>query len=264
MAKDAQHKRDTARREVAEPELPTGIATAWGLRARPVKGPRPGLTLEGIVAAGVEVTDAEGLDAVSMAKVAARLGTAPMSLYRHITSKSELLALVADAVLGEPPELPTGWRAGLEHWCWAQHAVFREHPWALRLPSGEPPTTPHQIAWLESGLAALLDTGLGAAEQLSVMLLVGGYVRSEATLTAEVNAAFHAAGSESRQALADYGRLLGRLISAERFPALHTVIAAGVFERGDDPGDEFAFGLARVLDGVGVLIGQKSGHRHGR
>jgi AcrR family transcriptional regulator len=234
--------------------LPTGIATAWGLRARPVKGPRPAFTLEAIVQAGIEVADGEGLAAVSMAKVAARLDTAPMSLYRYVSGKEELLALLADAVLGPAPELPPGWRGGLERWAWAQHEIFRARPWALRLPAEGPPVTPNQIAWLETGLSALSGTRLTEAEKLSVMLLVGGYVRSEATLVAQVNAAFRAGGSTAQQALANYGRLLAKLAPAQRFPALHAVIGAGAFEREEDPGEEFAFGLARVLDGIRALI----------
>src|SRR5579859_6057983 len=62
--------------------LPGGVAAAWGVRERPHKGPRPALSLNRIVTAAVLVADAEGLDAVSMGRVAAELGTAPMYLYR--------------------------------------------------------------------------------------------------------------------------------------------------------------------------------------
>jgi hypothetical protein len=55
-----------------------------------------------------------------------------------------------------------------------------------------------------------------------------------------------------------YSDLLRRLTDAERFPALHEVLAAGVFERADSPDQEFAFGLARILDGVEALIVSRS------
>ena len=70
----------------------------------------------------------------------------------------------------------------------------------------EPSATPNQIAWLASGLAALGGTGLSEPERLSVILLVGGFVRSEATLVTDVNAAFRAAGATRVQAVARYGR----------------------------------------------------------
>src|SRR5437764_10165169 len=73
----------------AEAELPATVAAAWGVRERSQKGPKPALSLARIVDAGVRVADSEGLDAVSMGRVAASLDTAPMSLYRHVSSKEE-------------------------------------------------------------------------------------------------------------------------------------------------------------------------------
>ncbi len=64
------------------------------------------------MAAAVRVADTEGLDAVSMGRVAAELGTAPMSLYRHVSSKEELLTLMVDAAWDEAPETPVQARAG--------------------------------------------------------------------------------------------------------------------------------------------------------
>src|ERR1700761_8384639 len=85
----------------AEAELPATVAAAWGGRERSQKGPKPTLSLTRIVDAGVRVADSEGLDAVSMGRVAALLDTAPMSLYRHVSSKDELVKLMVDAALGD-------------------------------------------------------------------------------------------------------------------------------------------------------------------
>ena len=65
--------------------LPAEVAAAWGVRERSHKGPKPALTLARIVDAAVRVADTEGLDAVSMGRVATELGAAPMSLYRHVS-----------------------------------------------------------------------------------------------------------------------------------------------------------------------------------
>ena len=109
---------------MGEQDLPASVAAAWGVRGRPHKGPKPGLSLERIVAAAVQVADAEGLAAVSMSRVAAELGTAPMSLYRYVTAKDELLALMQDAAYGPwPTGAPDGRRrlaggavpVGLDH-----------------------------------------------------------------------------------------------------------------------------------------------------
>jgi AcrR family transcriptional regulator len=240
--------------------LPASIETAWGLRERPSKGPKPGLTLRRIVDAAVKLADSEGLAAVSMSRVAADLGASTMSLYRYVTAKDELLALMMDAAGGPPPAVPApgeGWRAGLSRWAWAELDFHRRHPWVMRIPISGPPVTPNQIAWLERGLRCLRDTGLEEGEKLSVMLLLTGYVRNYATIEADLAEGARAAGSDPQAAASNYGRLLAKLTDAERFPALHTLIASGIFEEPEepeDPDDQFAFGLERVLDGIDALV----------
>src|SRR6266576_4233030 len=115
----------------AETEMPATVAAAWGVRERSQKGPKPTLSLARIVDAGVWVADSEGLDAVSMGRVAASLDTAPMSLYRHVSSKEELIKLMVDAAWGDSPGplLPgEDWRAGLSRWAWAMRAALQRHP----------------------------------------------------------------------------------------------------------------------------------------
>jgi len=87
----------------AEAEMPATVAAAWGVRERPHKGPKPALSLARIVDAGVRIADTEGLDAVSMGRVAAELKAAPMSLYRHVSSKEELIKLMVDAAWDDSP-----------------------------------------------------------------------------------------------------------------------------------------------------------------
>ena len=61
--------------------LPAAVAAAWGVRESPGKGPKPGLSLERIVGAAIRIASRDGLDAVSMSRVAADLGASTMSLY---------------------------------------------------------------------------------------------------------------------------------------------------------------------------------------
>jgi AcrR family transcriptional regulator len=242
-------------------DLPASIAAAWGLRDRPAKGPKPGLSLERVVDAAVAVAAAEGIDAVSMSRVAKELGSSPMSLYRYVAAKDELLTLMVDAALGMTPQRPAagkGWRAGIERWAWTYHDALRRHPWVLRVPISGPPVTPNQIRWLEDGLTALRDTGLSEPEKLSVILLVSGYVRNEATLAADIAAAASAAGAEVMPGWAD---LLRHVTDAERFPALHAALDSEAFAQDDEPDDEFVFGLERVLDGIAVLVSGKDALR---
>jgi AcrR family transcriptional regulator len=252
-----------------DPALPAIVAAAWGLRGRPAKGPRPGLSLERIVAAAVRVADTEGLAAVSMSRVATELGTAPMSLYRYVAAKDELLALMVDAAYGPAPAGPpsaagpqertgppggTGWRAGLSRWAWAMRARIQVHPWVLRIPIGGLPSLPNEVGWFEEGLRCLGDTGLEENEKASAILLVSGYVRNTAMIDADIEAAVRASGRTPDEWMSSYARMVTQLADPQRFPALTKFIAAGVFDRADPPDTEFAFGLDRVLDGLAALI----------
>jgi AcrR family transcriptional regulator len=241
--------------------IPAYLGDTWGLRERPQKGPKRGLSLSRIVDAAVAVAAAEGLGAVSMSRVASDLGASTMSLYRYLTSKDELLVLMADAIFQAPPSAPDdakeGWRAGLARWAWEQHAILRKHTWVLRIPTTGPPVTPNQIIWLERGLECLSDTPLTESDKLSVIMLLSGFTRNEATVSADVQATFMAKAPDELAAMISYGRLIRRLAGPDRFPALMRVIDAGVVDEPAGPDDEFVFGLERILDGIGVLADEK-------
>lgn len=247
--------------------LPASFEAVWGKRDPPTKGPKRSLSLDIIVQAAVEIASEEGLAAVSMSRVAARLGAGTMALYRYVESKGELLALMTDAIFREAPaiaEAAEGWRSALSKWARAHLAVLARHPWAVRIPVSGPPITPNHVLWFERGLACLRDTRLAESEKLSVLLLVNGFVRNEATLADDLRSAARAAGSAagetgqgSEAGRSAYGALLETLIDAARFPALSALIAARVFEGPDVPDADFEFGLERLLDGIAVLVGQR-------
>ena len=243
--------------------VPEALQLAWGRRERPTRGPKRGLTLDGIVSAGVSVATTEGLAAVSMQRVATELGTAPMSLYRYVDSKEQLLRLMVDAAYGDPPATEPGaaWRDAMAGWAWAMRGVLAANAWVVRVPIFGAPTLPHEVAWMEGGLAALTGTRLREGEKMSSILLVSTFVRSEVTLSVDVGQAFAAAGQSDHEAMMSYGRLLAELAEPRRFPAIRAVIDDGVFAVEDDPDDEFRFGLARLLDGIDVLVRERRRHR---
>jgi AcrR family transcriptional regulator len=244
--------------------LPRSIEAAWGVHEPARRGPKPGLTLGLIVDAAVRVATRDGLAAVSMGRVAAEVGASTMSLYRYVTAKDELLALMIDAACGPPPsEAPArdGWRHGLARWSGSYLAVLRRHPWILRIPISGPPVTPNMLAWLEYGLATMGETGLHPGERLSVMLLVSGYVRNDATIAADIGAAHATARSPDATVMVSWQRVIDRFADADRFPELRAVAASGVLDQDDDPDDEFQFGLERVLDGVEALVRARSASR---
>jgi AcrR family transcriptional regulator len=239
--------------------IPPSIELAWGLRDPGARGPKRGLTLARIVEAGIEIARAEGLDALSMARVANELGVGTMSLYRYVAAKDELLTLMVDTALGapdKPPGVDENWRTGLAWWATAVREAYRLHPWSLKVPITAPPLGPNNVAWLEAALESLASTRLSEQQKLSVVLLVSGFVRNEATLTADIAAA------AGEQVMPGYGAVLAQLIAAGDFPALYRAIGSGALDDDDDLDSEFAFGLERILDGVEVLIARtRSGRR---
>ncbi|MER7209403.1 TetR/AcrR family transcriptional regulator [Streptosporangium sp. NPDC000239] len=239
-----------------EEELPAGLSALWARFDEPEPERRSRLTLSRVVQAAVELADADGLDAVSMARVAERLGFTTMSIYRYVRSKNELLLLMLDHVAALPAELDEpcgGWRPGLERWCRAQWEMLHTHPWIVRLPITGPPITPNQLTWTDRALGALKDTGLSEADKVGVALLVASHMHTVARLSADLG---QAASGES---IAAYSDLLGGLVDGRRFPALRAAVDAGAYDYpAETPADErrldYRFGLARILDGVAALI----------
>src|SRR3954454_975615 len=85
-----------------EEALPRAVALSWGVAEHPQRGPKRELSIERIVDTAIEVADTDGLGAVSMSRIATELGFTTMSLYRYVTSKDDVLALMQDAVCAIP------------------------------------------------------------------------------------------------------------------------------------------------------------------
>ena len=239
------------------PELPASLETAWGMRERPGKGPKPGLSLERIVDAAIRVAAADGFAAASMNRIAKELGASAMALYRYVGAKNELLPLMLDAALGGPPEPRADdedWRAAIARWCWSYLDALRRNPWTLRIPITDPPNTPQQIAWLEHGLASLRDTGLTEGEKVSTIMLLSNYVRSTEAMYHGIAEAVDAAGSSAEHMMASYSAVLRKLIDPSVFPAVTVALNEGVFDQPDSVDGEFGFGLERTLDGIDALV----------
>ncbi|MEU1971183.1 TetR/AcrR family transcriptional regulator [Microbacterium sp. NPDC019599] len=242
--------------DTVEPDLPRGIALAWGIAADPQRGPKREMSVERIVEAAVAIADVEGLGAVSMAAVAARLGYTPMSLYRYVSAKDDLVLLMQEEATGLPPEPGDeagGWRERLEELYRAQVLLYMRHPWVLDIPISGSPITPNSAAWMDAGLAALVGTSLSHDERLAVMLAITGQSRWCGSVLAGYARVARETGVDDASISQREDQLYRSLITGDAYPFLRDAIDAGVFVDDSDP---FAYGLERFLDGVAAYIAQ--------
>lgn len=234
--------------------LPRFVELAWGLDAAGSRGPRRGMRLEDILDAAIELADAEGVAALSMARVAKRLGFTTMSLYRYVESKDELLELTADRVLGAPPVIASGlsWRDGLAAWAGALYDVVMRHRWWLYLPIKGAPLGPNNMAWLEASLGCLASTALPEPLKVQIALNVSVHVIGRARFTADL------VPDESN----DYAGILPRLLDPAQFPALTTALSQGAFQEDDVDWErsDFDFSMSLLLDGMERVVNR---HRPG-
>ncbi|KZM35935.1 TetR/AcrR family transcriptional regulator [Oerskovia enterophila] len=257
--------------DTTDPGLPHAIALAWGVAENPQRGPRRELSIERIVEQAIEIADAEGLGALSMSKLAAALGYTTMSLYRYVTSKDDLLLLMQEQAIdvdlpsGAQPELtavlegriPAGdeptWRRGLREFALASLAVYEAHPWFLDVAVQGVPLTPNNLRFVDLGLRAMHGTSLSDADKLAMIMLVTSYAQSAARIQRELRGARQDPGGRDVSGAA-YAEVFSELVTPERFPYLHPVVASGAYLSEDDGVDDVVFGLERVLDGIGVYV----------
>ncbi|MGX1932973.1 TetR/AcrR family transcriptional regulator C-terminal domain-containing protein [Microbacterium resistens] len=232
------------------PELPRGIALAWGIASNPQRGPKREMSVERIVETAVALADRDGLGAVSMAAVAKELGFTPMSLYRYVTAKDDLLLLMQEEATGLPPSDHAdadGWRAKIEALHRAQVGVYLRHTWLLSLPIHGSPVTPNNAAWMDAYLTALADTPLTADERHATMLAILGHARWYGIVTAGYTEAARDQGITVEEVDAREAAIFSAVVDAEAYPALRAALDAGVMQSTADP---FAFGLECQLDGI--------------
>ncbi|MFC8527703.1 TetR/AcrR family transcriptional regulator [Nocardia sp. NPDC057227] len=222
----------------------SALRLLWGMEAAGTRGPKRGLSLEGIVDAAIAVADADGYAALSMKRVAEELGFTAMSLYRYVDSKTTLVELMSDRVIGLPPaaDPALGWRDALRRWAVTEYELIIRHPWWLEIPMVTPPLGPNNMAWLNSGLTILERTGLPAGVRLRLVMNLTLFVIGRMRLSVELGQA----DTED-----DTFDSLFATMDPQRFPAVLAAAAEGAFQ--DDEIDwaraDFEFGLDRTLDG---------------
>jgi AcrR family transcriptional regulator len=216
----------------------------WRTESRLAKPERPRLGINSILASAIAIADAEGLDALSMQRIASELGYTPMALYRHVPSKAHLLAAMTDAAYGTPPIPATrrrSWRAEVEMWVIALWQLYGQHPWLVKTPTTTAPIGPNALTWTEALLRPLARAGVSGGDLLAAATFLSSAVRDMARIAGDLDPA----------AAADYGRVLAERLDPERFPIMAELTANATFEDDDeDIAPMLWFGLRRLLDGI--------------
>ncbi len=236
------------------------MALLWGRQKRPTRGPKQGLTPEAIAAAAIGIADGEGLAALSMRKVAERLGVSTMALYTYVPGKAELIDLMLDTAYGEAvPDDPVegAWRERLERVARDNWAMFRRHPWMLQVAAlARPVLGPNAVAKYDHELRAVDGIGLDEVEMDSVVSLVIGHAEAAARRAAEMAQTERDSGRTDAQWWEVVAPLLAEVYVPGRHPVADRVGPAvgAALQAAYAPEHAFEFGLQRVLDGVEALV----------
>ncbi|MFJ2934434.1 TetR/AcrR family transcriptional regulator C-terminal domain-containing protein [Streptomyces sp. NPDC087219] len=243
----------------AEPGVGTVVVPA-ARGARGEGGAAAPLTRGEIVAAALELADAEGLYALTMRRVATRLGVSTMALYRHVPGKPELIRLMTDAACGEVPlgPVPAHWRTGLEQGARWLRDVYARHPWLAHAMASytRPVATPNAVAYTEWVLRTMRGTPLTPSQKLHTHLVIFAYVQGLSMADDLEEQARQDSGISDSEWMEQNEPRFDAIQSGGAYPELAVVTSGDGF--GLDLRTLFEFGLGRTLDGIAALIDETS------
>lgn len=257
-------------------DLGRSMRLLWRLQIGRTRGPKPSLEVDDIVKIAVRIADTEGLDAVSMRRIAERLGVGAMTLYTYIPAKSDLFDLMYDRVVGQHVlEFPDGadWRANLERVARSQWEIYRRHHWFAQMPWTRVPLGPNILDAYERAMSVVAGLGLSGKEMTEIITLVSSYVHGAARLAVDAVMLPTTTSVDDEDWWADVGPVLESIWDPDRFPTLSSPEMAHAWDQPDAEGSyflaealaSFEFGLARVLDGIEAFItGRETTETHPR
>jgi len=216
-----------------------------------------------IVSAAVRIADAEGVDAVSMRRLADELGVATMTPYTHVASKDELLDLMRDAVAAEmllPEPLPEDWRTALRAIADRTRAAYEAHPWSLDAVPRRPRARINRLRHVEQSIGIVLRLGLPAETSRAVLLSIDDYVIGYCSRARARQRMLDSLGAEHKDALRqlhDPDPEVAAALDAGELPIIKRI--AGRRDRrkhpfGIPPDSGFEPGLDWLLDGIEASV----------
>lgn len=235
-------------------DISRSLALMWGYDERSGgRGPKPRLSLETIVDRAVAIADAEGLDAVSMRRVATDLGVGTMSLYRYLPGKEELLDLMLERVsaIEDDDPLSDDWRDAMQEVGRGLWELYTTHPWLPFVDQSRPLLGPNALRGFDKAVAALVGTGLTGQEIVGVIGTIDALAQSAARAANSAALAERATGVSNEEFWKAQEPVLVAAMETGDYPH----VAALDDDSFDAAGVEFFdFGLQRLVDGIEVLV----------
>jgi AcrR family transcriptional regulator len=210
---------------------------------------RAPLNLERTLRVALAVADAEGLDAVTMRRLARELDVEAASLYHYVNGKNQILDGLVDLVAAEiePPTRSTNWRTAIPQRAHNTRASLRRHPWAVSLMASRTSPGSATLGLLETGIRCFREGGFSVRQAAHAISVVDSYVHG--FVLQEVNLPFR-----DETELADMTEAIMQTFPAAEFPYLFELTVEYVLQPGYDYGNEFDSGLKVVLDGLAELL----------
>jgi AcrR family transcriptional regulator len=223
--------------------------SVWDLPEHGTRGPRPRHDRAAVTAVAIRIADAEGLEAVTMRRVAGQLGIAVMSLYNYVPAKDHLAQLMADRLAGEyayPVTPAPDPRAAIADLATQARDIARRHPWLAGLMQRPMPPGPNGLRYLDYFLGLLAGSGLDTGAKMEVIAMISGF----ATMYGVMQAALPAEQAGTAQHNAAQVQALAAAAASGRYLHLAAALTAGGPPRSQD--DIFGSGLERLIGLTGL------------
>jgi AcrR family transcriptional regulator len=208
---------------------------------------RTSLTRERVIGAAVALADREGLESLSMRRLADELGAGAMSLYHYVSNKEQLVDEMIDVVFGEiePPSTELDWRTALRRRAISTRAALGRHRWAVGLMEGRAKNGPASARLHDAVLGCLREAGFSIEQTVQAYSVQDAYIYGFALQ--EKGLPFESA--EESAAVAEEQGWEVEALAAE-FPYLAEVVAGHVAKVGYDFTAAFEYGLDLILDAL--------------
>ena len=224
----------------------------------PPAGQRSGISTASVTALAIDLADRDGIDAVTLRRIAQDAGVTAMALYPHIGGRPELIELMLDRVAAEAHELlaipeRADWRVRMEAIAQANWTTCLRHPWITALPPSRAVPGPGRLAKYEAELRALDGIGLADIEMEHTLTALVTFVHGVARATLATRLSHDRSGQDDAQWWQQVGPALSALVNYERvFPTATRVSTAlgSTTGKANDPEGAWRFGLALLLDGL--------------